>query len=298
MTAVADALPDYFTFTYPRRSSDFCLCALRPPRALFGVSDMIGHPEGLRWRNYMRVLARDLRRLIEGDAGAGLAELQARLTGHLLWHDQQIFEFRQRHDRAAFGFCVLFVFLEGVAGRLHWLGDCRAYRITRSPRDPADGSRRFRVRCLTRDHNALAALVEDRGEITLFRDEMIEQAKRLNAFLGLGVEEHNRELLTRATPIEPLTTDDCLLLMTDGLYVPHLRASLDGLNFHLNHERLYLESWLARLLEEADRRIPDDEPNYWSELATILVEETLKLVRHRRHYRDDMALTGIYVPES
>ena len=37
---------------------------------------------------------------------------------------------------------------------------------------------------------------------------------------------------------------------------------------------------------------------YWSELATILVEETLKLVRHRRHYRDDMALTGIYVPES
>ncbi len=285
---------EYFTFTYPWRSSDYCVQAVCPPKALFGVSDMVGHPHGLRWRNYMRVLNRYIGRLLSHHPATDLAGLQELLTEHLLWHDRQIFAFRQLHDQAAFGFCVLFAFFDGTAGRIQWLGDCRAYRITRGP-IAADGRRAFRVRCLTRDHNELAEAVAREGELVLFRDELMERSKRLGAFLGMGDSQHNRNVLVRSVSIDPLTPDDCVILMTDGIYIPHLRASLDGINFRVNRDRLYLESWFAHMLTEADLRLPPDEPNYWPELATILVEETIKLVRRRRHYRDDMALTGIYL---
>lgn len=292
MSATEPSL-EYFTFTHPWRSSDFCLAARHRDRALFGVADMIGHPAGLRWRNYMRVLNRYAARVLELPDSAPLAELEAHFRDHLLWHDRQIFTFRTSHDQAAFGFCMAAALFLGLEGRLLWLGDCRAYRLRRGPRGP-DGRRKFEVTCLTTDHNALGRLVETKGELTLFRAEFLEHTKQLDAFLGLGAEEHNRELLTRSMPIEPLGPNDCLLLLSDGVYVPHLRAQLDGANFRVDRHIAYLESWFADFFADADRRIPDDEFNYWPELATILVEATLQLVRYRHHYRDDMAIVGVY----
>lgn len=290
---IASPSLDYFTFTYPWRSSDYCLTARHGNRALFGVADMIGHPQGLRWRNYMRVLSRYASRLLELPDQTPSSEIEAHLRDHLLWHDRQIFNFRMSHDQAAFGFCIATALLDGIEGRLLWLGDCRAYRLRRGPRE-RNGRRCFQVTCLTTDHNGLGHLIETHGETTLFQSEFLEQTKNLDAFLGLGAEEHNRERLSRSVPIAPIEADDCLLLITDGVYVPHLRAQLDGANFRVNRRIAYLESWLANFFAEADLRIPEEEFNYWPELATILIEATLKIVRRRRHYRDDMALVGIY----
>ncbi len=290
---LSEPLLEYFTFSYPWRSSDFCLHARCRDRALFGVADMIGHPHGLRWRNYMRVLNRYAAHLLQQTDSTSLGEMESLFRDHLLWHDRQIFNFRMSHDHAAFGFCIAAALMQGLEGRLLWLGDCRAYRLRRGPRGP-DGMRRFEVSCLTTDHNGLGRLIAHRGELTLFRAEFLEQTKRLDAFLGLGAEEHNRDLLCRSVPIPPLELDECLLLLTDGVYVPHLRAQLDGANFRVDRSIAYLEPWLAGFFTDADRRIPDDELNYWPELVTILVEATLKLVRFRRHYRDDMAIVGVY----
>ncbi|MCX7819551.1 MAG: hypothetical protein N2652_10175 [Kiritimatiellae bacterium] len=284
---------EYFTFSYPWRSSDYCLIVRRGSRALYGVADMIGHPQRLRWRNYMRVLNRYVAQCLDVPPDHTLATLESQLRDHLLWHDRQIFKFRTSHDQGAFGFCIAAALMDGLGGRLVWLGDCRAYRVRRGPRG-ADGRRTFEVACLTSDHNGLGDLIRTRGEVTLFQAEFLEETKRLDAFLGLGAEEHVRELLSRSVPITTLQPDECVMLFTDGVYVPHLRAQLDAANFRLDRQIAYLEPWFEAFFADADRRIPDDEFNYWPELATILVERTLELIRRRRHYRDDMAIVGIY----
>lgn len=295
---MSEAPLEHFTFTHPWLSSDFCVRSVRPSRVLFGVADMIGHPRGLRWRNYMRVLNRYIGGLLDAPPAETVGDLEAKLREHLLWHDRQVHRFRISHDRAAFGFCVLFAIFDGAGGRILWLGDCRAYRVRRGARDPATGERAFEVVCLTRDHNAMGEMIEAGEPLTLFRTEMTEQTKRLSAFLGLGAEDRVRDLLSRSIAIPPLSADDCLLLMTDGVYTPHLRAQMDATNFRVSAPHYYLEPWFANLFAAADRRIPPEEPNYWPELATILVEETLAMVRRRPHYRDDMALCGLCAPNA
>jgi serine/threonine protein phosphatase PrpC len=292
---MADLLPEYFTFTYPRRSSDFCLRAVRGPRAIFGVADMIGHPRGLRWRNYMRVMNRQLAHSLRAAAHADVAALTDFLREQLLWHSRQIHNFRVTHDRAAFGFCLAMAATHGSDCRVVWLGDCRAYRVRRGGVDSASGDRQFDVTCLTRDHNALGEAVGSNAGFTLFQNEMIEKSKQLGAFLGIDNDDLVARLLLEAvTPVD-LTSEDCLFLMTDGIYMPHLRAQMDSANFRLSTATYYLEEWFRNLLVAADRRIPADEANYWPEIGTILVEETLRYAAKRRQYLDDMAITGVYM---
>lgn len=290
-----DLAPEYFTFTYPRRSSDFCLRAARPPSAVFGVADMIGHPRGLRWRNYMHVMNRHLGHAIRAAPAADAAALTDALREQLMWHSRQIHNFRVTHDKAAFGFCLAMAAMHGTDCRVLWLGDCRAYRVRRGDVDPVSGDRRFEVACLTHDHNALGEAVGRDSGFTLFQNEMIEQSKRLGAFLGLEDDDLVARLLREAVTPVTLTPDDCLILMTDGIYMPHLRAQMDAANFHLSNATYYLEAWFQNLFSAADRRIPANEGNYWPEMGTILVEETLRHTARRRQYLDDMAITGVYL---
>ncbi len=292
---MADLLPDYFTFTYPRRSSDFCLRAARGPVSIFGVADMIGHPRGLRWRNYMHVMNRQLSHTLRSAHPADVVALTEFLREQLLWHSRQIHSFRVSHDRAAFGFCLAMAALHGTACRVAWLGDCRAYLVRRGGLDAASGDREFDVTCLTRDHNALGEAVGNGEGFTLFQNEMIEKSKRLGAFLGLDNDDLVARILREAVAPVDLTSEDCLFLMTDGIYMPHLRAQMDSANFHLSTATYYLEDWFRNLLVAADRRIPAGEPNYWPEIGTILVEETLRYAAKRRQYLDDMAVTGVYL---
>ncbi len=295
---MADPVVEYFEFSYPRRSSDFCLRIQCPPRMVFGVADMIGHPHGLRWRNYIRVLNRFIAELLRHTQTVGtLDEIVAALREHLLWHDRQIYEFRMAHDRSAFGFCLILAVVDSTGARLLWLGDCRAYRVRRRSARSADRPAVFDVECLTKDHNALGQTLEQRGELTVYQAQLPEMTKRLGAFLGIGVEPVVRGLLEHSVTLPALTADECLLLMTDGIYMPHLRAQLEGIQQRLSRSQYYLETWFADRLSAADERIPLDEFNYWPELATVLVEETLDLTRRRRHYRDDMALVGMYLAE-
>jgi len=288
-------LPEHFTFTYPRRSSDFCLRAEHGARAVFGVADMIGHPQGLRWRNYMHVMNRHLGESIASTRTDDIGALVEEVCGHLLWHSRQIHNLRVAHDKAAFGFCLAMAVMIGSECRVLSLGDCRAYRIRRGGIGPASGERQFEVRCMTRDHNALGDVVAREGVLTLFQTEMVEQTKRLGAFLGLDNDDLVARILHDAVVPVDLTPDDCLLLVTDGIYMPHLRAQMDSANFRLTRDMLYLEPWFEHVMRGADRRIPEGEFNYWPEMATILVEETLRHAGRRRQYLDDMAVTGIYL---
>ena len=292
---MADLVPEYFTFTYPRRSSDFCLRAARGPAAVFGVADMIGHRRGLRWRNYMHVMNRQLGHALRSEATRDVATLTDAVREQLMWHSRQIHNFRVTHDKAAFGFCLAMAALHGSDCRVFWLGDCRAYRVRRGDVDPSSGDRRFEVTCLTHDHNALGESVDREGGFTLFQNEMVEQSKRLGAFLGLDNDDRIAGILRDAVTPVALTPDDCLFLMTDGVYMPHLRAQMDAANFRLSRSTYYLETWFQNLLIAADRRIPAGEANYWPEIGTILVEETLRHTAKRRQYLDDMAVTGVYL---
>lgn len=290
---------EYFTFTHPKRSSDFCIRAAAPKTdgvtpTVFGVADMIGHPTGLRWRNYMHVFERQMSRALRAAPPRNPEELHRIVLDQLAWQSAQIHRFRSAHDRGAFGFCVCMAEAFGRLVRVAWLGDCRAYLLRRHGNGP-DAPASFEVRCLTEDHNELTPLLRAEEETVLFKHELVERSKRLSRFLGIEDDAAVRETLEQSHTDLELGPGECLILLTDGIYMPHVRQLVEGANDRFTADRYRLESWLAGTLEKADARIPDGEANYWQELVTILLEMTLDHTKRNRRRRDDMALTGLYL---
>ena len=178
------------TFTYPRQSSDIVLAAESAdpawPARVFAACDMIGRPGVLQWGHYMRRVERDLRAAVNRERPVDLEALTALVRRVLRTHNEIVRLIRQRHDHTAFGFCLAVAAIWGSEARIHWLGDCRAYRL-----------RGGRVQCLTRDQNRLQAAVEEAGDkgLTLFINEMASLSHQLDGFLGMEGEAEMDALL-------------------------------------------------------------------------------------------------------
>ncbi len=290
---------EYFTFTHPRRSSDFCFAAESPAEgplgAVYGVTDMIGRPRRLTWRNYMRTAQRQMQQRMDRERPGTLPGLVGTLRDELLRHNGIIGELRRQHDREAFGFCSCFAAVHGKRCRVLWLGDCRAYRIRRHPR-PKPGQSPFSVRCLTRDQNELGALVEKQEEVALFRNDLLSLGRHLVCYLGCDEEARVRGQLEEHVADTVLTDDDCLLLATDGFYLPLARAMLDVTNFRLSRASYYLETWMENLLAVTADLGPRRRQATWEQLAGVLVEHALRQGRRHKLYRDDMAVFGLHLP--
>ena len=298
-------LLEYCQFTHPRRSSDFCLRAPSPAKpegsvAVYGVSDMIGHPTGLRWRNYMKAMQKQLVRRMRDKPPNSLDEVDAILREELAWHSTQISRIRSRHDDEAFGFCVCMAAVCGRECEVQWLGDCRCYHVRRLPKDrtrPEDAMT-VEVRCLTQDQNRLGDIMQEKEEFTVFQSETLELSKHLGCFLGIHDDDRVARTLVTSRARLTLAPGECLLLATDGFYMPNIRSLMDSTNFSLTRRGYYLEDWFAQLLTQADRRIPAGEPEYWPEMITYLIDRTLRLPCRRHQYRDDIAVMGLFAPEN
>lgn len=289
---------EHFTFTHPRRSSDFCLRAAGPAAGdvtpvVYGVADMIGHPTGLRWSSYMGVFERQLKRVLRAGAPADPEALHRIVLDFLAEQSVRLNRFRSVHDRSAFGFCVCMAECFGRRVRVVWLGDCRAYRLRRRGRG-RDVPAVFEAECLTEDHNDIARLVREGEGTILFKHELVERSKCLNRFLGIDDDDAVRDTLARSHLDLELGPGECLVLLTDGVYMPHVRQLVENASERLTMDRYRLETWLCAMLADVDQHIPSVEPDYWEELVSIFLEQTLAHTRRHRRFRDDMALVGIY----
>lgn len=247
---------------------------------------MIGRPIGLPWRNYMHVAQRQIQRHFNKQLPKTLEERSAFLKAEMATQSRLIREIALRHDRTAFGFCVVLAVRQGWQFRIFWLGDCRAYRIARGP----DG---FRCQALTRDHNALETTLREKGEMTLFRSEMMELGKQLDLHLGTDIDRVESALKTETTDIL-LNPGELLLFMTDGLYVPLIRVLMDRTNDRLSQQDLYLETLLKDWLDSQTSKTLSQPP--WEKLIRGLVDDVERYTRQHRSYRDDIAVCGLHSP--
>lgn len=277
-----------FRLSRPRRSSDACLLvrdAAGEP-LVGGVCDMIGRPAGLAWRHYARTAQRQIQRALKRTAAGSLDALCDTLRDEFRKQNLQIREAARRHDRSAFGFCAAFAARRADRFRVISLGDCRVYRL-RAPPPGATGP--FCCESLTRDHNALERAVRESGGLTLFRDEILRLGKRLDVFLG--ADPRRVEEVLRAEGREwTLGPRELLLLVSDGVYVPLLRALMDRTVDRMGPGDLYLESFLAEWL--SGRPEAGASPPPWERWVRRLVRDAESYAALHPAYRDDMAAMG------
>lgn len=273
------------TFTFPRRSSDYCLAAVAStavPAAIYAACDMIGRPQILPWRNYMRRVQRDLEAALDAAPPRDLDAVTALTRRVLRHHNELVRAIRERHDRSAFGFCLALAAVFAGEVRIHWLGDCRAYAIG------AEGPR-----CLTRDQNRLQAAVAGRKEdnpLVLFKSDIMDLSRHLDGFLGMYDETAMDALLDGQDVRLRLAPGEGLLLTTDGLYMPMVRERMDRTNHRITEADLYIESPLAEVFAQADRRPAADAAGHWMNRAERVVATAVNIGRRRTRYRDDIAM--------
>ncbi len=282
MTAVRSM--GVLTFTHPRSSSDYCLMAASHdpacPARVLAACDMVGRPGVLYWGNYMRRVERDLQTMLDAEYPADLDALTALVRRVIRHHNALVRAIRQRHDRTAFGFCLVLAAVWGDVARVHWLGDCRAYRI-----------RGTAAQCLTRDQNRLMRTVEEAQDhpLTLFISEMAELSHRLEGFLGMDDDTAMDALLDAQDVRVRLDGETALLLATDGLFMPLIRQRMDATYHRITPAELLAESEIGRILAEADEAPAETLAVRWRHRAEHLAANAVRGGWRHRRYRDDIA---------
>lgn len=280
---------DYFTYRYPRKSSDYPLVAIsdRTPARLYLVADMVGRPRGLEWRNYCRTMEQQIREQLNRETMGSLSEFADKVSGQLQWHSDFISRTRRDRDQSAFGFCMSGAAVWEHRARILRVGDCRAYHLRRTmPGQPAS------ARCLTRDQNALGERIESAPH-RLTSPEIAELSHQLGCFLGMHESQRVAATLSEVVEVD-LDRGDCLLLTTDGFHMPQVRNLAGHQSMMLSSDEFYLNRWMTVHLAAACEAIPSHERNFWPEVGEWLLEETHRASAYHRRYRDDIALIGVY----
>ena len=282
---------EHFSFRHPKRSSDYAMRVDLPgtPGGLFMVADMVGHPERLRWRNYMQVMEQQLCKTLGSARPSTADELFNQVTDVILWHNDAICEMKRRHDQDAFGFCISAAAIWGRQARVWNLGDCRAYVLA------IEEGGRTTCRCLTRDRHYLHEVLTQQAPNYITPNRLSEYSHRLGSYLGMDHRAQVEAALAQPVDIE-LNPGSCLWLSTDGFHMPLVRSIAGHSLMRLTVEEYYLERWIAAQITRAREYIPRWEQNFWPEVGEWLLMESLRTSQSRRSYRDDIAVLGIYPP--
>ncbi len=253
------------------------------------AADMVGHPKRLRWRNYMRVMERQVAQSLASSAPSSADELFRKITDSILWHNDVISALRMNHDKDAFGFCISAAAIWGRQARVWNLGDCRAYLLS------YDAGGRASSRCLTRDRHLLHDTLAHQAPSHISPDRLSEYSHVLGSYMGMSKRSQVEEALAQPVDVE-LSPGVCLWLSTDGFHMPVVRSNAGHSLMQLTLDEYYLERWMAAQMARAREYIPPGERNFWPEVGEWLLVESLRAAHAHRTCRDDIAVLGLYPP--
>jgi serine/threonine protein phosphatase PrpC len=281
-------------FVYPPKSSDYRLCAQSEDGAVVvaAVLDTIGRPKVRGLPAVVDGLGEGFRRLVERDEAREFDSLKSAVHEVIAGTNDLVIGLRQGAGAAGIlGYCLALA--AGVGERFFTirLGDCRAYRV-----DPPRPNRLAAVRCLHADQNMLNELVETHlprfpEGVQLFRSELLEYSRRLTGYVGIPA-EGLRAILEGQTAELDLTDGRGVLLLTDGCFLPVIRSRLKDMNYRIDRDALYLESWMAEFLGRQGPFTGGAEN--WDAALDALKEGCLQSSRSRGRYRDDMAAAAVF----
>jgi len=289
------------SFTHPWRSSDFVIHgeSQREGRtfAISGVLDTIGRPRRGRMKKVRGALESSLETVVRDSAVGDMDSLDARFCEELAGINALTRQVGEK-QKGVFGFCLVFAVRVDRSVRIHWMGDCRAYRFSYGQVE--NGQMDCEAECLTRDNNKLSSKVieveedEEREGLELLKNEMLSLSRQLELYLGIGHDGHFAEKIAEQTARLELGENEALLLTTDGLYVPIVRYAVANAGFKLTSDLLYLEEWFARYIENGEYLRDYAGGAVWDALGADLKKACIKYTRSKGRYRDDMAALFMY----
>jgi serine/threonine protein phosphatase PrpC len=285
----------YLSKVRPWLGSDFAFCvpsrAGANPAAIFGVVDTIGTFHALILRAFIRRIIRKIRHeLLVIDSPE---RLSAAVINVLMAQNQSLLALKRGPTEEPLGFCVALGGITGNQCLISSLGDCRAYRIT----PPVASHTAPRVTCLTRDHNGIQTVLQDYADTprVFLKNELHERGRLLSKFWGKYNDEELRAELQQGQVRFELNTQEGLMLMTDGLYLPMVHSIMRNGGYRLSARDYYLEPWLSDFISRGEylQGEPDLRPN-WQSLLVNLFSFARDYTAKRPRYRDDMAILMLF----
>ena len=194
--------------------------------------------------------------------------------------------------RKPIGFCLAMALTYGNKLQCKWLGDCRIYHL----RPNSDPGKRPHVTLLTVDHNRLHDVMKTEETYTFLKNEMTELSRSLTLYLGKPeqgtIDSFLKEKQQNIIEIQPR---DCILLLTDGTYLPLIRSMLDMSHFQLTNEQFILEKWFTNFLHEGIFFQSGNSPDRWREIIPELIQAVEKYTGRKTRYKDDIAAITLHV---
>ncbi len=274
---------------YPRRGSDFTIWAPSDGGGVAVILDLIGQTASWGLKRHVTRIERDLDRLAQvwtdlppDDAGSAFREW-------ILSTNAEIHEVVSREDARnpePGGFSMAAAFIQHGHGHVHWLGDCRAYRVDTA--GPA-------CELLTRDHNKLQTVMTDQTDFAFLQNEMQEFSRSMHYYWGHPDQERIRKVLADQPGPSALTASQGLLLLSDGMFLPIVRSLLDLNCFRLSEHDFRLDEWMGRFLGSGDYFNPEEpRETPWEDVLNELADFTRRYTNRKARYRDDMAGICVY----
>lgn len=281
--------------SHPRKSSDFCIQAQAEHGgklyAVNGVLDTIGRPRRSRIKKVVREIKKAVTRLVAESDSLSLQEFDRKFNVALTSINNFTHEAGKRQS-GLFGFCFAFAVSIDRKAIINWMGDCRCYHF----KTEMSGNSGNTVECLTRDNNKLTTEMakidsENNGaEIEMLKNEMLELSRQLQLYLGIGSDQHFSDALADQSREIEIQPGNMIMLTTDGIVMPIVRYEVANAGFKLSMERLYLENWFVRYLENGEYLRHFKGIEAWRKMFSDMKDACLKYTHKRQHYRDDMAL--------
>lgn len=288
---------DMISFKHPRRGSDFCIHSTKEHKGsdytICGVLDTIGRPRRRRMKRIVKEIQAMVTDIVQNSAYDGLEQMDELFLEGMKKVNALTRSLGEK-EKNLFGFCLAFAVKTAKRVKVHWIGDCRAYRFACTD---SGNDRVSSADCLTRDNNRLSTKMhrieedeERNDEIELLKNELLDLSRQLEYYLGIGDDDHLVKLLREQSVEVELENRDVLMLSTDGLFMPVLRNAVAHNGFMLSRELLYLEEWLREYINNGQYLQNYEGLESWRAMEEDLKKACIKYTRGKGRYRDDMAV--------
>jgi len=274
----------------PRFGSDYNICCTsgknESARSIAMVLDTIGHDPIKNLRRFLRTVQSDINKTCRDEAHTDLSELHDAVLPHIIAHNEHIWSKNPMEKRKPVGFCLAMALIYGNKLRCKWLGDCRIYHL----RPNSDPGKPPHVTLVTVDHNRLQEVMKKEETYTFLKNEMTELSRSLTLYWGKPeqtiIETVLKEQQQAVIEIQPR---DCILLLTDGAYLPLVRSMLDLSHFQLTNEQFILENQFSEFLYKGGYIQPENGSDRWKEIIPDIIQSVEKYTGRKSRYKDDIA---------
>jgi hypothetical protein len=133
--------------------------------------------------------------------------------------------------------------------------------------------------------------MQEEDTYVFLKNEMQELSRTLSTFWGVPNQEAAEATLDNNIVYRDLLPGDCVMLITDGVFIPILRSLLDKANFRLHRKQFYLEPWLTEMIANGGYM----DGRSCRDLLPDVVDRARHYASRKSRYQDDIAGIAVHL---